>query len=83
MVCNFLTLRSLHISSMILLMKLVPQSLRSLAGGPEDNQDVTQIQELGDCFSCLIGGPICHYMLHHEMVLEYQDIRNFRWSIQL
>ena len=49
--------------------------------GPRD-QDVTLIQELGDCFSCLNGGQICHYVLH-EMVLEHQDIGNFRWSIQL
>ena len=32
---NFLMLRSLHISSMILLMKLAPQSLRSLVGAPK------------------------------------------------
>ena len=56
----------------MLLMKLAPQSLRSLAGAPED-QDVTLIQELGDYFSCLIGGHICHNVLH-EMVLEHQDI---------
>ena len=40
--------------------------------GPKD-QDVTLIQELGNCFSCLIGGHIHHYVLC-EMVLEHQDI---------
>ena len=48
---------------------------------PKD-QDVTLIQELGDCFSCLIGGHICHNMLH-EMVLEHQDVGNLRQSVQL
>ena len=32
-----------------------------LGQGPED-QNVTLKQELGDCFSCLIGGHICHTM---------------------
>ena len=49
--------------------------------GSEDG-DVTLIQVLGDCFSCLIGGHICHNMLC-EMVLEHQDIGDFRQSIQL
>ena len=44
--------------------------------------DVTLIQELGDIFGCLIGGQICQYMLC-EVVLEYQDISNFRWLVQL
>ena len=44
--------------------------------------DVTLIQELGDCFSSLIGGHICHYMFH-EMVLEHQDICDLGQSIQL
>ena len=47
-----------------------------------DDWDVTLIQELGNCLSSLIGGHICHYMLH-EMVLEHQDIGDFRKSIQL
>ena len=42
---------------------------------------VTLIQELGDCFSCLIRGHICHYVLH-IMVLEHQDIGSFRQSVQ-
>ena len=45
-------------------------------------EDVTLIHELGDCFSCLIGGHICHYVLY-EMVLEHQDIGDLRWSVQL
>ena len=49
--------------------------------GPKD-LDVTLIQELGDCISCLIEGHICHYVFH-EMFLEHQDIGNFRQSIQL
>ena len=49
--------------------------------GPED-WDVSLIQELGDCFSCLTGGHIYLYVLC-EMVLEHQDINNFRQSIQL
>ena len=49
--------------------------------GPKD-QDLTLIQELGDCFSCLIGGHICHYVLC-EMVLEHQDVGDFMQSIQL
>ena len=64
-----------------MLVKLTPQSLKSLGWDPEDS-DVTLIQELGDCFNCLTGGHICHNMLQ-EMVLEYQDIDNFRWSFQL
>ena len=44
--------------------------------GPE-YRDVTLIQELGNGFGCLIGGHICQYMLC-EMVLEHQDISNFR-----
>ena len=47
--------------------------------GPED-RDVTLIQELCDCFSCLIGGHICHNVLH-EMVLEDQDVGNSRWLV--
>ena len=42
--------------------------------------DVTLIQELGDGFGCLIGGHICQYMLC-EVVLEHQDISNFRWIV--
>ena len=49
--------------------------------GPKD-QDATQIQELGNCFSGLIGGHICHYVFH-EMVLEHQDICGLMQSIQL
>ena len=49
--------------------------------GPRD-QDVTLIQELGDCLSGLVGGHICHYMFC-EMVLEHQDISDLRQSIQL
>ena len=41
--------------------------------GPE-YQDVTLIQK---GFGCLIGAHICQYMLH-EVVLEYQDVSNFR-----
>ena len=49
--------------------------------GPED-WNVTLKQELGDCFSCLIGGHIWQNVLH-EMVLEHQDVGNFRQSVQL
>ena len=72
MVCYFFMQRSLQISSMMQLVKLAPQSLGSLAGATED-QDVTLIQELGNCSSCLIGGHICHNMLC-EMVLEHPDM---------
>ena len=49
--------------------------------GPKD-QDVTLIEELSNCFSCLIGGHICHNMLC-EMVLQHQDIGNARQLVQL
>ena len=49
--------------------------------GPKD-QDVTQIQELGNCFSCLIGGHIHHNVLH-EMVLEHWDVGDSRQLVQL
>ena len=52
------------------------------SGWGSEDQDVTLIQELGDCFSCLTGGHICHNALH-EMVLEYQDIDDFRQSIEV
>ena len=48
---------------------------------PKD-QDVTLLQELGNCRCCLMGSHICHNMLH-EMVLEHQDICDLRQSIQL
>ena len=46
-------------------------------GWGSEDWDVTLIQELGDCFTCLIGGHICHNVLS-EMVLEHQDIGNLR-----
>ena len=49
--------------------------------GPKD-RDVTLIQELGDCLSCLIKGHIFQYMLC-EVVLEHQDIGNSRQLVQL
>ena len=49
--------------------------------GPRD-WDVSLIQELGNGFSCLMWGHICQYILT-EVVLEYQDVSNFRWLIQL
>ena len=39
--------------------------------------DVTLIQKLGNSFGCLIRGHVCQYMLY-EVVLEYQDVSNFR-----
>ena len=44
--------------------------------------DVTLMQELGNCFSCLIGGQIHHNVLC-EVVLEHQDVGNSRWLVQL
>ena len=44
--------------------------------------DVTLIQELGGCFSCLIGDHLHHNMLH-EMVLEHQYVGNSRQLVQL
>ena len=61
--------------------KVSTASAQEHGQGPED-QDVTLIQELGDCFNCLIGGHICHKVLH-EMVLEHQDIGNSRQLVQL
>ena len=51
-------------------------------GQDSEDQDVTLIQELGNCFRCLIRGHICHNVLC-EMVLEHQDIDDLRQSIQL
>ena len=51
-------------------------------GWDSKDQDVTLIQELGNGFGCLIRGHICQYMLH-EVVLEYQDVSDFRWLVQL
>ena len=48
---------------------------------PED-WDTTLIQVLGDCFSCLIRGHLCHNVFH-EMVLEQQDVGNSWQYIQL
>ena len=73
---NFFTPRILHILSMTLLIKLAPPVTQESGWGPKD-QDVTLIQELGDVFGFLIGGHICKYMLH-EVVLEHQDISDFR-----
>ena len=47
-----------------------------------EDQDVTLTPYLGNCFNCLIGGHIHHNVLC-EMVMEYQDIGNLRWSVQL
>ena len=49
--------------------------------GPKD-QDVTLIQEFGDCFSHLIGGHICHNVLH-GVILENQDAGDSRRLIEL
>ena len=49
--------------------------------GPED-QDVTLIQELGNCLICLIRGHIHQYVLC-EVVLEHQDVGNSRQFVQL
>ena len=46
-------------------------------GQGSKDQDVTLMQELGDGFGFLIGGHKHQYMLH-EVVLEHQDISNFR-----
>ena len=46
-------------------------------GQGSKDQDVTLIQELGNSFGCLIGSHICQYMLC-EVVLEYQDVNDFR-----
>ena len=46
-------------------------------GQGSEDWDVTLIQEIDDCFSCLIGGHICHNMLH-EMVLEHQGVGDSR-----
>ena len=61
--------------------KVSTQITQEPGQGPKD-QDVMLIQELGNCFSCLIRGHICHNMFH-EMVLEHQDVGSFRQSIQL
>ena len=55
----------------------VSTSVTQEPGWDPKYQDVTLIQKLGDTSGCLIGGHICQYMLH-EVVLEYQDISNFR-----
>ena len=57
-------------------MNLAPLSLRSMAGVPKI-ETITLIQELGNGFGSLIRGHICQYMLC-EVVLEHQDISNFR-----
>ena len=44
--------------------------------------DVTLIQKLGNGLGCLIRVHICQYMLC-EVVLEYQDVSNCRWLVQL
>ena len=44
--------------------------------------DVTLIQELGNGFGCSIWGHIHQYMLC-EVVLEYQDVSNSKWLVQL
>ena len=44
--------------------------------------DVDLIQELGDCFRCLVWGHIHHNMLC-EMVLKHQDVGDLRQPIQL
>ena len=46
------------------------------------DKDVTLTQELGDCFSHLIRGHICHNVLH-EMVLEHWDVGISKWLVQL
>ena len=51
-------------------------------GWGSGDQDVTLIQELGNCFSCLIRGHLQHNMLH-GVVLEYQDVGDSRQLVQL
>ena len=75
-------LSSVHISSMMLLTKVATWITQEPGQDPKD-KDVSLIQELGNCFSCLIeGSHTCHNMLH-EMVLEHQDIGNSRQFVQL
>ena len=55
----------------------VSTSVTQEPGRGSKDQDVTLIQELGNGFGCLIRGHICQYILH-EVVLEHQDISDFR-----
>ena len=58
-------LRSIHISA-----HEVSTLIAQEPGQGSKDQDVTLIQELDNCFSCLIEDHICQYMLC-EVVLEY------------
>ena len=60
----------------------VSTSVTQKPGRSSKDQHVTLLQELDNGFGCLMGGHICQYILH-EVVLEYQDISNYRWLVQL
>ena len=76
MVCNFFNTEDLVHFVNDTANKVSTPVTREPGQGYKD-LDVTLIQELGDSLGCLIRGHVCQNMLC-EVVLEYQDISNFR-----
>ena len=76
MVCSHFMPRIVHISSITLLMKLAPLSLKSLARVPKIEM-YPPYKKFGNRFCSLIRGHVCQHVLH-EVVLEHQDVGDSR-----